>query len=55
MSENYVYLELTKEDKDRLKSRWGAYKSDNVVSLRMVSVRKKMAEFLDFAFGEEKK
>ncbi len=51
---NMVILELTPEDRERLKSRWGIYKGSNVKSVSLSRLRRQMMLFCAEAFGDGK-
>jgi hypothetical protein len=52
---DYVLLPLRAGEAKKHNSTHGAYRGDNIRSLRMHVFRMKVAEFLEVAFGEGKK
>ena len=47
MTENLVILELSPEDRKRLKSRWGAAKGDNITSISQGRFWRDMMRLMD--------
>jgi hypothetical protein len=52
---DYVVLPLRAGEAKKHNSTHGAYRGDNIRSLRLYVFRKRMVEFLDIAFGEGEK